>query len=146
MSSFTEFLRSRQDEAQAESASLEARKTEWLAALRELYATIRAWLAEPLSLNLSTIREEPIELSEYKLGSYETTKLVLKTGQDTVQIEPAGAFIIGARGRVDVKTTGASLKLILNDENEWGILEASRTSAKQLDEKTFLRALQNLLS
>lgn len=146
MTSFTEFLRSRQEEVRAESANLEVRKTAWLAALEELYAHIKVWLSEPLSLNLLSLEEEPVEINEYKLGPYKATRLVLRTGRDKVRIEPVGTFIIGARGRVDVTTPGASFKLVLGDDNKWGFLEDDRIAFRQLDERTFTKALQNLLS
>ena len=146
MSSFTEFLRSKKDEEQAESVNLEKRKSEWLNALNNLFTQIKSWLAEPIAQNLMTIGEEPIELDEYRIGSYQASRLVLKVGHDTVYIEPVGTIILGAKGRVDVKTGGVSFKIVLTDKEEWGILEPDRTVTKRLDEATFTKALQALLS
>ena len=92
-----------------------------------------------------TLEEGTIKLNEYKIGSYEAPKLVLQIGHDTVYIEPVGTIILGAKGRVDVKTGGVSFKIILTDEEAWGILEPDRTVAKRLDEATFTKALQDLL-
>lgn len=146
MSNFTQFLRSKQNEEQAESANLEKRKSEWLRSLDKLFMQIKAWLSEPVAQNLIALKEETIELDEYKLGSYEVPRLVLQVGHNVVYIEPVGTVIVGAKGRVDVKTGGASFKLILTNENAWGILEPDRTVAGQLNEDAFTKALQDLLS
>ena len=146
MSSFTEFLRSKQDEEQAESINLEKRKSEWLSSLESLFTQIKGWLAEPIAQNLMTLKEKSITLNEYRVGSYKAPKLILHIGHDTVDIEPVGTIILGAKGRVDVKTSGVSFKIVLTDEETWGILESDRTVAKRLDETTFTKALQDLLS
>lgn len=145
MSSFTEFLRSRQDEARAEQAGLEARKQEWLRSLDDLFGQIEGWLSEPVRNDLMRLERDTTELTEYRLGSYRAPRLVLRVGFDTVLVEPVGAAIIGAKGRVDVKTRGVSFKLILTDKG-WGILEPERTTTRRLDEAAFLKALQDLLS
>ena len=146
MSNFTEFLRSKRDEEQAESVNLKKRKAEWLNALDDLFAQIKSWLAEPVAQNLMTIGEKTIKLDEYRMGSYEAPKLVLQLGHDTVDIEPVGTIILGAKGRVDVKAGGVSFKLVLTNEGTWGILAADRTVARGLNEETFTKALQDLLS
>lgn len=92
-----------------------------------------------------TLEEKPITLNEYRIGSYEASKLILYIGRDTVDIEPIGTIILGAKGRVDVKAGGASFKIVLTDKNGWGILDPGRTIAKRLDEDTFTKALQDLL-
>lgn len=146
MSSFTEFLRSKQNEEQAESAGLEKRKSEWLDSLNELFMQIEEWLSEPLSQNLITLKKEIMEFDEYKIGSYRASRLILQIGYNTVYIEPVGTIIVGAKGRVDVKTSGTSFKLILANENSWGILQPDRIVAEKLNQSTFTRALQDLLS
>lgn len=145
MSSFTEFLRSKQEEEQAARTTLEARKTEWLRSLDNLFGQIEVWLKEPIRQNLMKLEQDTVELTEYRLGSYRAPRLVLRVGFDTVLLEPVAAYVIGAKGRVDMKTRGASAKLILTEEG-WGILEPERTIARGLDEAAFTRALQNLLS
>lgn len=146
MSNFTQFLRSKQNEEQAESANWEKRKSEWLSSLDKLFGQIEDWLSEPVSQNLIALKKETIELDEYKIGPYKASRLVLQIGHDTVYIEPVGTIIVGAKGRVDVRTGGASFKIVLTNENKWGILEADRTVAEQLNEATLTKALQDLLS
>ena len=146
MSNLTEFLRTKQQQERAEGSSLEKRKEEWLGSLTKLFIQIKTWLAEPVSQDLIEITEESFELDEYKIGSYKAPRLVLHAGHDSVSIEPVGTIIMGAKGRVDVKASGNSFKIILTDKNEWGILQPDRTIATRLDEHTFTEALQNLLS
>lgn len=145
MSSFTEFLRSKRLEEQAEGPVLAKRKAEWLRSLDELFEQIAFWLQEPMAQNLVTLEKETIELNEYRLGSYTAPRLVLQIGHDTVYVEPVGTYVIGAKGRVDMKTRGASSKPIWTEDG-WGVLEPERTIARGLDEATFTKALQNLLS
>ncbi len=146
MSNLTEFLRTKQQQERAEGSSLEKRKEEWLESLAELFSSIKVWLAEPVSQNLIEIAEDDVEIDEYKVGLYKAPSLILRAGHDVVFVEPVGTIIMGANGRVDVKTGGTSFKIILTDQNEWGILQPDRTVATRLDERTFTKALQDLLS
>jgi hypothetical protein len=60
MSNFTQFLRSKQNEEQAESANWEKRKSEWLSSLDKLFGQIEDWLSEPVSQNLIALKKETI--------------------------------------------------------------------------------------
>jgi hypothetical protein len=146
VSNFTQFLRSKKAEEQAEGENLQRRKSEWLRSLEKLFSKIEEWLSEPVSQDLIKLGRETVALDEYKLGTYNAPRLVLQVGHETVYVEPVGSIIIGAKGRVDVKRGGTSFKLILTHEDKWGILEPDRTVAEQLDESTFTKALQDLLS
>jgi hypothetical protein len=81
----------------------EQMRDEYLKRIDDLYAQARGWIAgfDPnaeISEELITLNEEPVE-------PYEAKILVIKRPTyKTVQLIPRGRWIIGAEGRVDMKS------------------------------------------
>ena len=91
----------------------EKQKTEWLANLQDLLGQIRQWL-DPLSVKeLVTIVDGQMELDEPLVGRYSAPALTIRGQGWSVDVRPAGRFIIGARGRVDLVCGARSLMLLL---------------------------------
>jgi len=88
----------------------------FLASIASLYADIDSWLD---NTQLKTFREE-IELREEACGAYKSQKLsIIKAdGTRVADIIPVGAWVIGARGRADLK--GKRDEVILVDLEEGG--------------------------
>jgi hypothetical protein len=78
----------------------------WLSNLRDLHDKITAWLEPLRAQNLVTLRKTPVRISEEHLGAYAADALVLEFGDEGVVLEPAGAVVVGAMGRVDVYRRG----------------------------------------
>ncbi len=75
-------------------------KSEFLLALDDLYSEVENWVE---SLGLETVRgEKPIREEEF--GTYTAPTLQIRRGERMVAtLDPVGASIVGADGRVDLK-------------------------------------------
>lgn len=76
-------------------------KEEYVKNLNDLYASIENWLKD----SSIVFSQKDTALSESRLGDYIAPVLTLsdkKTKKTIAEIRPAGAQIIGARGRIDI--------------------------------------------
>lgn len=78
-----------------------ATREKYLQDVRQLLRTIEEWL-KPLGVD---IEWRNVELYEEGLGRYEAPALVIfsPSGKHIASLEPVGALVIGARGRVDLR-------------------------------------------
>ena len=78
----------------------EAVKQKYLARIQELFANIKTWLADYPELQ---IEQSEVEIGEELTDYYLAPVLVIKTPTEQLaKIEPQGACIIDAEGRIDV--------------------------------------------
>ena len=120
MPDLVQFLQQQKDALQSPES---AKKHEmWLAALRALMNQIRTWLVKVESQMLIKVDPDQITITEEITGVYTAPALtltVLSTGKK-VRIIPIGRTIIGADGRVDLKSAkGIYMLLYLADRGEW---------------------------
>jgi len=82
------------------TSETKSRQDEYIARLNELYSHVGTWIKDA---RLSVSRDT-IELHEEVLGHYEAPALtVLDTQRKKVaELQPAGACIVGAQGRIDL--------------------------------------------
>lgn len=120
MPDIIEFLRKQKETVQSPGG---AKKQQlWLEAVEGLLQQMRAWLAEAEGQSLIKVEPGQISITEETTGTYNAPTLTLSvpsTGKE-VKIVPIGRTIIGANGRVDVKSLkGTYLLLYLADQNVW---------------------------
>jgi hypothetical protein len=112
---FEEFVNRQQQPAQTEKpVDWNAQLREWRAHLGSLYDLITAHLKPYIdggTVNLS--RDEKIEITEENIGTYEVDRLNITIGSQRIQLNPVGTLLIGAKGRVDVKGSAGSSRLVL---------------------------------
>jgi len=113
---FDEFV-SRQQESVPETASVnwEKQRDEWLAHLNRLYSSIESFLSKYVSSGQIRYEYRPVELNEEYVGSYSAKQMVLKIGRQEVDLVPIGTFLIGSKGRVDVRGPGGRAQILLVD-------------------------------
>ncbi|MDI6792366.1 MAG: hypothetical protein QME81_05790 [bacterium] len=73
---------------------------EYISEIHQLYSEISSWLeGEQL-----TIQEEEIEINEEAPGRYNAPRLLIRDprGNQIADIKPIGAWIIGAKGGIDI--------------------------------------------
>ncbi len=109
-SAFDQFLLSR---TQPVSSDWEARKEQWLQAVDGLYAQVEGWLDEYIQALAVVCEREPRELVEDSLGRYRIDALKIGCQGIDVILDPIGANILGAYGRVDLAGPAGSLRLLL---------------------------------
>lgn len=94
----------------------ETAKCEWLSVLRELADDIKLW-AEQQNW---PVHEEPKEVHEEHLGTYEVPYLQVRLPETTLIIDPIARQVGGAEGRVDLEAFPSLHRfLLLRHEGHW---------------------------
>jgi hypothetical protein len=100
---FDEFVKQQRAQAQSEKIDLVEELSTWLGKLDSLYEQVRYFLQEYVDKGDIKIECSSIDMYEELLGGYRASKLTISIGQIVVNLDPIGTFLIGARGRVDMK-------------------------------------------
>lgn len=97
---FSEFLRRKGEEYRVRDRH--ERRSEWLAAINELYDTIRGWLHEDDPEGLLDIVPYQVSRTEPILGTYDAPALQILLGPAEVRVEPVGREVpfLAIRGRL----------------------------------------------
>jgi hypothetical protein len=106
---FEQFLSSRK---QPTTPEWEAHKERWLQAVDGLYAQVEGWLGEYIQALAVVCQREPRRLAEDGIGQYEVQALRIRCQGIDVALEPIGANIIGAFGRVDLVGPAGNQRLL----------------------------------
>lgn len=148
MSKLADFLRQQKETEKGKEINLEKVKAQWLSTLTDLLGKIKEWVSEAEREGLIQVVDQPKDLSEELLGSYRAPSLALRTDRSTVKIEPVGRYIIGAQGRVDMRSARGSYMLIhLSPEKGWMcVKEKKQREYLPLTESLFAELLKELLS
>lgn len=95
------------NKGEAERAKLVSMRDGYVEAVRSLFASIRNWLTPGFEKQLVHIREDSVQIDEEMLGqpySAPTLRVSFPTVNRVVEIVPVGAFVVGARGRLDLRS------------------------------------------
>lgn len=111
--SFEEFINAQPEEAAADALNVAKELDEWLNALDKLYADVRGYLSPFEEQGKVAIEEEKVELHEEATGPYRAPKLSIRMGAHAVALLPIGTFLIGAKGRVDMKGPRGTVRFVL---------------------------------
>lgn len=120
MPSLTDFLRKQKDAAQ--SPDIAKKNEEWINTVSSLLTQIRIWLADAEQQNLIKVDSDEISITEESTGTYTAPGLTVTvpSTRKTVKVVPIGRTIIGANGRVDLRTSqGSHMLLYLADQGVW---------------------------
>ena len=138
------FIRSKADgTAQGEpEVDWQARKSDWLKRIADLYAVIRKWLAPLEKDGVVRFLTANVTIQEEQIGSYGVEVLTILIGKQRVAFYPKGTLIIGADGRIDIRGQRAVRTIILSD-GEWHLVERTpKLKVLPFDQNSF----QDLLS
>ncbi|MEW6237653.1 MAG: hypothetical protein AB1656_19895 [Candidatus Omnitrophota bacterium] len=90
-------------------------RDEYLSRLNELYSKVDDWVRDIVPK--ADIEEERITIKEEPIDAYQAKVLVIKRpNRKTVRLIPRGRWIIGAEGRVDMKSDLGTETLIYVSE------------------------------
>jgi hypothetical protein len=135
-------------------------RQEWVAAVDQLLAQLRAWLSEADTAGLLDLEPLEFEKREQGLGAYHVKGLAINFGERTVKVVPVGRTVLAhlgpyaeaghhnAEGRVDI-TNGAYKYFLyrkLTEAGEQWLVQGERSDIRPLDREQFEAILQDLLS
>jgi hypothetical protein len=122
MDEFTEFLKGKQAESDLGNAMLEQKKNKYVANVKCLMEQIKGWLKEQVEQGLMAINEGEIELEYQTVGRYRVAAMRLQIQDRIIDVKPAGAFIVGADGKIDIVTNRQTGMILCFRDNGWKII------------------------
>jgi hypothetical protein len=149
-----EFLRKKKGEADTSGVDWTAQKEDWVSAVDRLYNVLTEDLLRKLIYDEHVVEAERVqtEITEEYVGTYSIPKLVLKVGNEKVELLPKGVNVIGAAGRVDLRGARDAVTLIRVRKNgassdEWQVVleRVPRIVTKPLDSDSLNEALQRVM-
>ncbi|MEX0780288.1 MAG: hypothetical protein WD491_04205 [Balneolales bacterium] len=145
--SFKDFLLDKKDKLEENKIDWEKRKIDWLAAIDTLYFQVKNWLKPFEDEGLIKIEDDKvITLYEDFIGSYDTKRLDIYFGSESIKLVPKGTLIIGSYGRVDMKAPNGEIMLMRDEANQWKFVRRFTRSLESWDvtEKSFKAMMQKL--
>ena len=85
----------------------------WLDKIDELYALAEKSLSAYTVDGRIKLTKSDRMLYEELLGNYSVKAMSITIGREVVELEPVGTFLIGARGRIDVKGPRGTARLVV---------------------------------
>lgn len=81
---------------------------------------------------------------EEYIGSYEIDNYIIEANNILIKFFPVGTIIIGAFGRVNMLLPNDTVKLVLQDWNDWRIVSGIGSSMKliQFNEENIVKLFQ----
>jgi hypothetical protein len=120
---FQEFLVKKQSEASTERG--DERKEKWLRSLERLYSRLEGYLEPYVKDGSIRLERDKIILREELIGTYTAPTLRMWIADTWVEIVPAGTFVGGAVGRVDLSGIKRSRSMVQREWDKWIILGRS---------------------
>ncbi len=116
---FESFLE-KQDLKKSEQEQIDwnERKKDWLRRIDEFYQIVQEFMKEYLNQEKVNIHFSPLILNEEYIGSYETKRLHLMTGNQEVVFSPVGTRMIGSGGRIDMEGKAGKVRFVLVDKDK----------------------------
>jgi hypothetical protein len=108
---FEELLRERRQKSQSKDRA--SQRTRWVASVAELYTQVEAYLRRYTESGEITVSRQSKEITEEYLGAYSVEQQIIAIGNEHIVLDPIGAMIVGAFGRVDAKGTAGHAQLLL---------------------------------
>ena len=113
---FDDFLK-KEEEKKKPSVDWDAKKKWWLEQLETLYTNIQDWLKEYIDEKKISIEFSEIDIYEEALGTYTARQMRIKVSDKIATLTPIGTILIGAKGRIDMKSNAGTIRFILADRN-----------------------------
>jgi hypothetical protein len=110
---FKDFVQRQRKPASEDVVDWRKEKEERLAHLERLYNLASEYLHEYINSNAIQVYKSSIELNEENIGTYAAKRLTIVIGAQEITLTPVGTLLIGTKGRVDVKGSAGSSRLVL---------------------------------
>ena len=124
----------------------QSRKIKWLSSVENLYETVDNIIVKNFKESgfKVTANKEKIRLYEEYIGSYEIDNYIIEANNILIKFFPVGTIIIGAFGRVNMLLPNDTVKLVLQDWNDWRIVSGIGSSMKliQFNEENIVKLFQ----
>lgn len=120
---FDEFVKRQRERARAQAGANDVKLdpkrqlVDWLDKLEVLYSEISGYLEDySRSGSIEIVRGEVL-INEDFVGPYKAPKIDIIIGSARIQLIPIGTWLVGSKGRVDVKGPAGECRLLLINRN-----------------------------
>lgn len=119
---FDDFVKTYVEPAKASDGglSLEQEKKIWLEKITEFYTLVQEALADYIKNESISFKTTKKTIFEDLLGNYEVDSATISVGRQIVKLEPAGTFLVGARGRIDMLGPKGTTRFVIVPPNSNG--------------------------
>lgn len=88
-------------------------REEWLQHLGQFYKLVEEFLGEYIEQRKVRLERGTKRLHEELVGEYSVDTLTLYIGSNKIDFDPVGTNLIGAKGRVDMRSAQGTVKFVL---------------------------------
>lgn len=125
------------------------RKTRWLKSIDNLYNTVDSIILNNFQKAgfKVTSKKEKVRIFEEYIGAYNVDNYYVTADNIEIKFFPVGTIIIGAFGRVNMVLPNETVKLVLQDWNDWRIVSGFGSTMKLIEfkEENIVKLLQENL-
>ena len=89
------------------------RREEWLQYLEQFYQLVEGFMREYLDQGKVRLQRGTKKLHEEFIGDYSVDTMTLDIGPNKILFDPIGTNLIGAKGRVDMRSAKGTVKFVL---------------------------------
>lgn len=118
---FNDFIKKKAEIPEKKGLSLDDELRIWREKLEELYKLMRETLSESIEAGSVVVSMHDMRLHEEQLGSYKVPAAKITIGRNVVTLTPIGTFLIGARGRLDMKGPFGLVRFVIVPPDSTGI-------------------------
>lgn len=146
-----EKLKQMEAEKNANSEAVKQRVQAWKSAIDRLFDRIESDFADLKKENLATFVRTDLRITEEATGSYGVKQLRMRVGGRDFIFEPAGLYVIGAAGRVDLYPHGLRnqgyMLLREGETDKWIVaaMEIQQRKYEPLDRQVLERIIENFI-
>lgn len=148
---FSEFFENRKknEPKKSEKVDWEARKTQWLSSIENLYNTVDIIIINNFKKAgfQVTNKKEKVRIFEEYIGAYDVENYSITADNIEIKFFPVGTIVIGAFGRVNMILPNETVKLVLHDWNDWRIVSGfgSTNELIEFNEESIVKLFQDNL-
>lgn len=88
-------------------------RREWVERLAGFYEQVENFLRRYIAQGKVRLQRGTKDLNEEKIGAYVVETLALDIGANRIDFDPIGTVLMGAKGRVDMKSARGTVKFVL---------------------------------
>ena len=116
MSTFSDFI---EQQIALPTATVDwgQQREEWLQHLSHFYQLVEAFMREYVEQGKVSLHRATKTLHEEYIGDYSVDTLALYIGPNKIEFDPIGTNLIGAKGRVDMRSAKGTVKFVLVPED-----------------------------
>ena len=93
------------------------KRQEWQQYLCQFYELVGTFMRKYIDQGKVHVQQGTKELHEEFIGTYTVKTIALKIGPNRIEFDPVGTNLIGAKGRVDMRSARGTVKFVLVSED-----------------------------